>query len=527
MAAARTPKRKTGRDRAGAVAADQMTRESYLNFRGNGMRYRIQYPAEDEALRTGSCIFSYDAGDGSKEKGFVVTGALDMWKRVKCAPGWERNYYEMLFTHRESDLYLDIEHFPLTNSDSEFDFDTRMRYIRELLATMLDRLYNLKIKRIIELDSSNELKNSRHLIVKIAGHRFANPAHCGAFMRRVALETFEMFPGGKVNNPFYQWPEKQVERVNPAETMIPVFDLGVYTQMRSIRLLYNTKKTGDRSKCRFLVYMGEEKITAATNFQIPVAQMTDKHFLDTLIQLPSKKPVQLIEVTERDNTRARWTSEDPVSKLLRSSLGHVPRFSGSSSSNTETRSNTTTTSRGTEREFTRNGVNMYRDKDGMQYRVEAGTLVPILSNNTKFKKDQLIEAGSFNMFCFEFGDYIADQLGTGVYAYYPNRDNMSATFQLKTKDCPIAEREHSSNHIRVSVLFNPPRLDGDDSVGPVTPIMFYRCYNAACASRKQKPVPVPGMNDEWQQRIDRLVVEWQALNTMSCAELFGALREFV
>lgn len=524
-------KKKSGRDRSDAATTDRMTRESYLGFRGY-RTFRKQYDAEEWARANGACIFSYDVGKDASAKGFLVTGASELFNTLKNQPGWDRYYYEMLFTHRPCHLYLDIEYFPHSNPDSEHSFDVRMILIKKLIASKLHELYGLSIKRVVELDSSNAHKCSRHLVVKIAGHRWTDPSHCGAFMRRVAIDAFET-TGQKVNNPFYLWPDECKDYSDPMRTMINVFDMGVYTQMRSIRLYGNTKKTANRSKLRFLVRHGEPKPTEENDFRLIGEQLDPKNFYDTLIQMPPKRPVQLIVATEYNNEPARWSSEDPVKRRLRSGLSMLPRIGLPSDPTGSTRGGGSGGGRSTgqrkAREFTRDGVTIRVDEKGRQFRVESGQLVPCLNTRRMFDRTTAATAvQAFDIFANEFGNYLAtEHLSTRVYRCHPSRDELTARYQLDSRKCPIADKEHTRNHVSVLVKFNPESdmipLSNSTQLG--YPIMFYQCYNAVCKQQRLRPVELSFIDDKWRMRIAEIVLEWEKSRSLSCSELFEAFSD--
>lgn len=502
------------RDRSRDHESDalNMTRESYLNYPGYH-DFSLQSDAEAMAFSRGCSVWSYDKDADKASKRFVATGALTLWRKIKDRPGELRNSYEMLATHRLTKLFFDIEYYPLVNLDSQWTFEERMEMIKNIVKDMLRRLYGLEVRSIVELDSSNEQKFSRHLIVKIAGYRFKNAAHCGAFMRRVAHQAYADF-NGKVGNPFFQWGENTTDKSDPTQMEL-VIDKGVYTRMRSFRLPYNTKRKGVP---RFLVPVGHAKLNPDDRYKIPADG--DAVFLRSLIQLPPKRAVESIEATEPNNEPARWTSDDPFKNMSRGSTVKIPRLDHDGTAGDGSAPKV----RSKERRFRRNGVEMYRDPEGVLYQVNEEELIPMMCENLSDSQTAgtLPQAGEFKHFCRRLADKIAETLDTTVKYRWPFESSMILSFQLNSKYCETAQREHHSNHMKVVVLLAPRNsgfvreLGGDVSY---TPLMYYRCY----VCEPTKPKPIPFFDDAWQSELDLLVLKWQGDNTVACFDLFKKL----
>ena len=184
---------------------------------------------------------------------------------IQHIPNSKRNFYELLRPDSPTHLYLDIEYEKVCNPGLS-GVSTR---IDNIVRRGLTVLYKLKLKDVdlIELDASNGIKYSRHLIYRIRdGRMFKNPFHCGAFLRRLSFPKANLSDGTKTE----------------------IVDPSVYTSWRAFRCA------------------GSSKMRAPDRPLIPYSPR-NIHFLDTLVQRPyndkgSDSHLEMLLCPERDGT---------------------------------------------------------------------------------------------------------------------------------------------------------------------------------------------------------------------------------
>lgn len=200
-------------------------------------------------------MFSIDLNDDGGSKYFLVTGYNAICKHYINLPRpharllsanahpnrVEPFMYEVIMDEVPLDLYLDIEGSRETNPDINLDllYEKLMSELKMFLSQMSIAPESIIANATtVVLDSSTNKKFSKHVIMRLDSHLFANNYICGALMRNFHLHilsrwTFE-------NNPFYIAPDAA------AKSNVKIFflDVSVYTKNRDFRLLGSCKRKG-------------------------------------------------------------------------------------------------------------------------------------------------------------------------------------------------------------------------------------------------------------------------------------------
>ena len=204
-------------------------------------------------------IWSSDKCKTDGRQIFYTSSYADFRSYVTSIPFEHRHFYEILRPDVASHLYLDVE-YAKTEANLMNLGDVSCA-VNKIVLSAFSVLYHLlpdDVERV-ELDASNDSKYSRHLIYHVrSGRMFANPFHCGAFVRRLD------FPR--------------------AEDESSVVDLGVYTQWRAFRLA------------------GSSKMRDPSRPLLPWFPATGLTWENTLVQFPLcvPGPCQVLECYERD-----------------------------------------------------------------------------------------------------------------------------------------------------------------------------------------------------------------------------------
>lgn len=163
-----------------------------------------------------------------------------------------RCFYETILDEYPCHLYFDLE-YPKCDSNMHVNEAKLEKDFKEEYRQLFKDEYGIASEDISEvvLDSSNEKKYSKHIIVKIKGKRFKNNYHCGAFVRKLRNRILEKYGGNMLDNVFFL---RSKEKHKIEKYDITFFaDLGVYTMNRQWRL-YKSTKAGQN---RFLLLEGE------------------------------------------------------------------------------------------------------------------------------------------------------------------------------------------------------------------------------------------------------------------------------
>jgi len=280
-------------------------------------------------------------GEMKMVKTYYVTGYKKMFERLQSMPEKERNFYEMIFMGATRDdelhkgkkigedgkknlcsiesieafdkeyrdrmaichLHVDLDVNRVANPDVDFEnlFPT---YMNELIS-FYRAYFNLENEpKILMSDSSNEMKWSRHAVVKDQEYMFKSSADVGCFMQRFHFNILERY-GSPEKNIFYV--KKGKKNKEGEEIYEFVFDETIYTRWRVFRLLFNAKKGSER----FLYPMKPWLNGVRSIHDITFAQ-----FLESLVQYSEKPRVFLFSILDFDGLSALYTSKKLMTRIF-------------------------------------------------------------------------------------------------------------------------------------------------------------------------------------------------------------------
>jgi len=184
----------------------------------------------------------------------------DWWKfyLYKLENG-KRHYYELLREDTPCHLYFDLEYSKKANPDIDGEklvdrlvelLEEELRATNEIDASAFDPK-----KHVVELDSSNERKFSRHLVIQLPARAgdlgnqvFLNNSHCAHFVRKLWARIEARRKEDSLCDAMFVHKEPGDDRVDS------FIDLGVYSRNRVFRLYLSSKRTapGEKEKPRLL-----------------------------------------------------------------------------------------------------------------------------------------------------------------------------------------------------------------------------------------------------------------------------------
>lgn len=204
-------------------------------------------------------VFAREISADGKRR-YLVTSTQEFWKRYKDMPPLHKLYYEIIREGCPCHMYFDLEYNMLDNPNK--DGDAAVASLVHLLQHLLQQTYAITINPdecILELDSSTDVKFSRHLIVRLPGAAFTDTAHLGGFIvtklcnRIVKLATSSSEVGEAGGGVEKVGDNKSIHcRHHACNIMINkdssnnnkntlMVDTGVYTRNRAFRLYLSSK----------------------------------------------------------------------------------------------------------------------------------------------------------------------------------------------------------------------------------------------------------------------------------------------
>lgn len=377
--------------------------------------------------------FGYDSDvNRPGSKSYLVASYERFYDTYQSTPPKMRFFYEILQADMPCHLYVDAEylvaHNPLADAawmDASFRELVVSRLVAEGIASAPDQV------RILVLDASTPDKFSKHYLFKVQGKCFANNFHCGAFMRRLcnyALETQgspEKEPDliEKLNGRC-MWiyaPHKTPEGPETIDKRL-VADLGVYTINRNFRLPWSSKRKGT---FRPLLPVGEDK------------ELSYEKLLDFMIQrCTALECANQVQVLEPDGSPARSTSD------LRRFRVDADVLLGVSAR--KRRLDTSI--------FVVEPMAMVRaDRFGTQRTIAISDGTEKEYGSAPVDKMQLSRL--IGLLCAEIKAEWKDS-SMGLMAKTVSSHYRSIQLSSSSRDCRVAGREHTSNHIsfRVSLV---------------------------------------------------------------------------
>jgi hypothetical protein len=251
-------------------------------------------------------VFGYDSDvNRPGSKSYLVASYERFYDTYRNTPPKMRFFYEILLADMPCHLYVDAEylvsHNPLADAawmDASFRELVVSRLVAEGIAPTVSDV------RVLVLDASTPDKFSKHYLFKVQGKCFVNNFHCGAFMRRLCNYALES-QGSPEKEPGLierlsgrcMWiyaPHKTPEGPETIDKRL-VADLGVYTINRNFRLAWSSKRKG---AFRPLLPVGDDK------------ELSYDRLLDFMIQRCTLlECANQVQVLEPDGSPARSTSD--------------------------------------------------------------------------------------------------------------------------------------------------------------------------------------------------------------------------
>ena len=228
------------------------------------------FPRQDEAIRFSkehahTKVFSYQ-DHLSGQRRFLVSTYDEFWRRYNNMDPQIRHHYEVIQEGSPCHIYFDLEFNAKLNQKR--DADEMVDTLVAVTFSALQDKYSIEGQEewIIELDSSNEEKFSRHLIIRIPKTAFKDNSHVGAFISEICSRIAAQRAANPNLDKLYI--TKDSSGAEPADQLF--VDTAVYSRNRCFRLAFSSK-SGKKS---FLVATGRFKCK----------NMNDKElFLESLI----------------------------------------------------------------------------------------------------------------------------------------------------------------------------------------------------------------------------------------------------
>ncbi|VAH41960.1 unnamed protein product [Triticum turgidum subsp. durum] len=213
------------------------------------------FPRQDEAIRFSkehahTKVFSYQ-DHLSGQRRFLVSTYDEFWRRYNNMDPQIRHHYEVIQEGSPCHIYFDLEFNAKLNQKR--DADEMVDTLVAVTFSALQDKYSIEGQEewIIELDSSNEEKFSRHLIIRIPKTAFKDNSHVGAF----TSEICSLIAAQRAANPNLDklYITKDSSGAEPVDQLF--VDTAVYSRNRCFRLAFSSK-SGKKS---FLVATGRFK----------------------------------------------------------------------------------------------------------------------------------------------------------------------------------------------------------------------------------------------------------------------------
>ncbi|KAK7315144.1 hypothetical protein VNO77_33676 [Canavalia gladiata] len=241
-----------------------LSQQKKLNLR---QEVWITFPRQDEAMKFAKGqedvhLFSYqDHFNGQRR--FLVSTYAEFWRRYKIMDSKFRHHYEVIQEGLPCHLYFDLEFDKRVNIGKNGD-----EMVDLLISVVLDALQEKYAIHgdydwVVELDSSTEVKFSRHLIVRIPKTAFKDNSHAGAFVSEICSRILNARGNDKNFERLFVMKDS-----SSSEASQLFVDTAVYSRNRCFRLFLSSKAgkssvllPTERFKCKQL---GEEDMFMAS-----------------------------------------------------------------------------------------------------------------------------------------------------------------------------------------------------------------------------------------------------------------------
>lgn len=444
-------------------------------------------------MSPGAMVFALDLKKGAGAKTFVVAGFKAFWSRYSRASA-RRCHYEVIRPGMPCKFYMDID-VDFAEVPETFDGQHIVSELRRIVALHFELLLGIEQQdphvRVVELDSTNDKKFSRHIIWDLgAGRAFASNADCGAFYRHIERYIIEHFGPPEQNRFWFTKNSKD------AKVPTPMADATVYTTNRNFRL-YRSSKLGQE---RYLNRFDNETRTVAPSIGSDALYASDREYLlQSMIQYFSRPPSIILRVNEPIGVPAIYTSSTWYAMHKKNQLYER----GTLSIATEAR------------EHLNKIETKTRSGPRQSGRLCYNSLSPdpdLISKSDSWSTAQ-IPLVVYEC-CLATHERLADELaGAGklqYYNWYP--ESLSCVCQFVGLYCAISQRTHSSNHAKLSFSFRGS-----------TPRYKHSCNSASCKDSSYKPVPTEILTTEFSARLKEMRTSYNESMVCDFRETFGCL----
>ncbi|KAF7418588.1 hypothetical protein HZH68_001241 [Vespula germanica] len=252
------------------------------------------------------CTFVYQQDNGIRK--FVVAHPEVYWWYYKDRPPESRCSYEVIPERAPCWLYVDLEFLFELNPKSNGSRMTNT--LIDILCAFILKEWHLPCNKsnIINLDSTNNEKFSRHLIFAIKDVAFKDNFHVGRFMKYVCTEITNYLNNIETQHDVLS----TFNKINIEELFIYIntknerklfIDIGVYTKNRHFRI-YKSTKWGKQS---YLEISSDSKYILPNMYK----EQELEFFINSLVAyFPRKKDLVLLEFANDEARVIRHSNKE-------------------------------------------------------------------------------------------------------------------------------------------------------------------------------------------------------------------------
>ncbi|XP_060190078.1 uncharacterized protein LOC132619142 isoform X2 [Lycium barbarum] len=171
------------------------------------------------------------------QRRFLVSTYKEFWRRYETMNPKFRHHYEVIQEGLPCHLYFDLEFNKRENADK--NGDEMVDLLIQVVFDAVKEKYCLEGNNdwVVELDSSNEEKFSRHLIIRFPKAAFKDNSHAGAFVTEICSRISRLSESDGIFRKLFV--SKDSSSINiPFQLFV---DKAVYSRNRCFRLALSSK----------------------------------------------------------------------------------------------------------------------------------------------------------------------------------------------------------------------------------------------------------------------------------------------
>lgn len=227
------------------------------------------------------------------ERLFLVAHPAIFWFYDSKRKTKDRASYEVICENAVCKLYFDLEFIKGINPNSD-GIEMTQIFIQIVNYFLNDKFQIIaKIENVLNLDSSTEIKFSKHLIYQIPEILFKNNYHVGCFVKEICHELNKFLLSTDNNDKFCNINRNEVLKLfiyDNKNNKTLFCDQGVYTKNRHFRL-FGSSKLGKNAPLILAQDNYFSKLSSQTN--IP---LDEGIFINSLISFVENRDQKIIEV---------------------------------------------------------------------------------------------------------------------------------------------------------------------------------------------------------------------------------------